>query len=154
MIRSGRTSGQARKAAMERVRIFASQGRSHLAEMEINDLLSGGVPVSEVCKVLNGLPYGIPPDLAPRREALQRSAALLAGGALIGARMRSPRSSGAAGSGSPLPVFSPRHRWPALPMRPSRSARSPGKGCGRSLVPTGASPSPRAGRPTWFPSPG
>lgn len=95
---SRRTSEQARKIAMRKARIFASQGRSHLAEVEINHLLQDGVPVSEVSETLGDLPA----SLATRRQALQRSAALLAGGVLMGSGVVSARPAAAAISESPL----------------------------------------------------
>jgi hypothetical protein len=83
MIRSsGRTPDQARKIALRRARIFASHGRSHLAEMEINELLRAGVPANEVSEALEHLPDDSSP-LVTRREALQRTSALLAGGVLM-----------------------------------------------------------------------
>jgi hypothetical protein len=77
---------------LRRARIFASQGRSHLAEVEINQLLQDGTPVSEVSEAIGDLPA----SLATRRQALQRSAALLAGGVLMGSGIVSARPAAAA----------------------------------------------------------
>jgi hypothetical protein len=82
LIRSPRNIEQQRLILLRKARAFIIRGHEHPAELSINHALELGAPVTQVSSALADLePTGA---CLTRRQALQRTAVLLAGGALIG----------------------------------------------------------------------
>jgi hypothetical protein len=82
LIRAPRSAEQQRLILLRKARAFINRGHEHPAEVAINEALRLGAPVSMVNSSLEGLaPTGA---CLTRRQALQRTAVLLAATALAG----------------------------------------------------------------------
>ncbi len=130
-----------RLVALRKALVFARRGKIHLAEQQINTALELGSPAEVIAAALDELPKRVAGSLLTRRQALARTALLLAGGVLAGVDLT--RGSPAAAAGVPVTVSG------LFLQSPDQSA-SDGSYRLSQITPSGVSPFPGSYRGCAF----